>query len=288
MERTKKASAMSKQLVSVFLLGALIACETKTPSGPGGVTPTTSTTTTVVTDDRSDHDDDDDSGNHQPGEELQGVSAAAAESAFRDDAVLQAHCGVARGGSDRRRGDRERERRTHYIVSGVYVMGNGTTGAVDGELKGVNPLENGGNVRRFHHRQDAERVPGRARLRGLARILRASRGPEADQARPPARRVHSAASTRFRCCCPIRARRCRRADHDHDDIDSTIGVDDDVDHDDDRRLHLFVYAAVSGSVSAPRPALKRWRSRRQPIVRGASSPLRLGSRQRDQPRARVR
>ena len=145
MERTKKASAMSKQLVSVFLLGALIACETKTPSGPSGVTPTTSTTTTVspttapttttttipvITSLARSFKAFPPPPPNQPSEMTLFFKLIAAS-----PVVAQAVEGVTASANGE----------NIYIVSGVYVMGNGTTGAVDGELKGVNPLENGGN-----------------------------------------------------------------------------------------------------------------------------------------------
>ena len=135
---------MGKQLVSVLLLGALIACETKTPLGPSGVTPTTSTTTTsspttapttttttipVITSLARSFKAFPPPPANQPSEMTL---------FFKLIAALPVSALTVEGVTASANGDHR------YIVSGVYVMPNGTTGIVDGELTGVNPLENGG------------------------------------------------------------------------------------------------------------------------------------------------
>jgi hypothetical protein len=140
--------AMRKLYVPGLLLCAVIAgCETKTPSGPSGVTPTTSTTTTSVP---------------APGPTTTSsttttsvVIAALARryTAFNPPAnvpsdmtlffELLGGAGVAEptGVTTGRRRATENE----YKVTGVFIMANGTTGTVTGELGGSdNPLETGG------------------------------------------------------------------------------------------------------------------------------------------------
>lgn len=141
--------AMRKLYVPGLLLCAVIAgCETKTPSGPSGVTPTTSTTTTSVP---------------PPGPTTTSsttttsvVIAALARryTAFNPPANVPSEmtlffellggAGFAEPMGAVSTG-RNRATENEYKVTGVYIMGNGTTGTVTGELGGSdNPLETGG------------------------------------------------------------------------------------------------------------------------------------------------
>jgi len=143
---------MRKLLLPGLLLCALIAgCETKTPSGPSGNTPTTSTTTTTVA----------------PVTTTTSVSTTSTivlgslvrrYTAFQPPPNIPADMtlffelipalpvttGAGGGGRQSVFGITENE----YKVTGVFVMGNGTTGTVTGELGGsLNPLETGGEFK---------------------------------------------------------------------------------------------------------------------------------------------
>ncbi len=242
MERTKKASAMSKQLVSVFLLGALIACETKTPSGPSGVTPTTSTTTTVspttapttttttipvITSLARSFKAFPPPPPNQPSEMTLFFKLIAAS-----PVVAQAVEGVTASANGE----------NIYIVSGVYVMGNGTTGAVDGELKGVNPLENGGN---FGGSITAKTPSGCQAERDFGGSLNSS---ELLVDRRRTRHVHLLAeSTRqlqhdFDAAVRSRCAAADGADDDHYDVNNRVDDDDNLGA--CRPLHVFVYTGL--------------------------------------------
>ena len=147
---------MRKLLAAGILLSVLIlACETKTPVGPEGLTPTTSTTTTStppppgVTTTTSSSSSTTTSivlGSlaasykvfpppppNVPSEVtlfLKLLTVTATAPAERALASLGFGAGVTE---------------IEYSVTGVYVMGNGTTGTITGELGGsMNPLETGG------------------------------------------------------------------------------------------------------------------------------------------------
>jgi BACON domain-containing protein len=140
---------MRKLLRPGLLLFAVIAgCETKTPSGPSGNTPTTSTTTTTtapVTTTTSSST----TSTIVLGSLVRRYSAFQAPPTVPSDmtlffelipapAVATASAGSARKSAF---GITENE----YKVTGVFVMGNGTTGTVTGELgEALNPLETGG------------------------------------------------------------------------------------------------------------------------------------------------
>ena len=143
---------MRKLVGPAVLLCAVIAgCETKSPSGPSGNTPTTTTTTTSVP---------------PPGPTTTSsstttsavlASLARRYTAFQPPAnvpadmtlffeLLQAP-GAAAGVTGFAAG-RNAVTENEYKVTGVYVMGNGTTGTVTGELGGsLNPLETGGDFK---------------------------------------------------------------------------------------------------------------------------------------------
>ena len=146
---------MRKLLLPGFLLCAVIAgCETKSPSGPSGNTPTTSTTTTTVTPTTT------------PTTTTSSTSTSTIVlgslvrryTAFQPPPNVPADmtlffelipglpvtAGAGGGGRQSVFGITENE----YKVTGVYVMGNGTTGTVTGELGGsLNPLETGGDFK---------------------------------------------------------------------------------------------------------------------------------------------
>jgi Putative binding domain, N-terminal len=140
---------MRKLLRPGLLLFAVIAgCETKTPSGPSGNTPTTSTTTTTtapVTTTTSSST----TSTIVLGSLVRRYSAFQAPPTVPSDMTLffelipAPAVATASAGSSRKSafGITENE----YKVTGVFVMGNGTTGTVTGELgEALNPLETGG------------------------------------------------------------------------------------------------------------------------------------------------
>jgi hypothetical protein len=143
--------AMRKLYVPGLLLCAVIAgCETKTPSGPSGVTPTTSTTTTSVPPP--------DPTTTSSTTTTSVVIAALARryTAFNPPANVPSEmtlffellggAGFAEPMGAVTTG-RNRATENEYKVTGVYIMGNGTTGTVTGELGGSdNPLETGGEL----------------------------------------------------------------------------------------------------------------------------------------------
>jgi hypothetical protein len=142
---------MRKLLGPGLLLCAVVAgCETKSPSGPSGNTPTTTTTTTSVP---------------VPGPSTTTStttttavlgSLARRYTAFQPppnvpsdmtlffELIQAAPLAPASGFTSGRNAITENE----YKVTGVYIMGNGTTGTVTGELGGsLNPLETGGDFK---------------------------------------------------------------------------------------------------------------------------------------------
>jgi hypothetical protein len=135
---------------AVLLCAVLAGCETKSPAGPSGNTPTTTTTTTSIP---------------PPGPTTTTssttTSAVLASLARRYTTfnpppnvpadmtlffeLLQAP-GIA--GVTGFTAGRNAVTENEYKVTGVYVMGNGTTGTVSGELGGsLNPLETGGDFK---------------------------------------------------------------------------------------------------------------------------------------------
>lgn len=144
---------MRKLLLPGFLLCAVIAgCETKSPSGPSGNTPTTSTTTTTVAPVTT-------TTSSSTTSTIVLGSLVRRYTAFQPppnvpadmtlffELIPQAAVAATGGGGGDRQGVfgiTENE----YKVTGVYVMGNGTTGTVTGELGGsLNPLETGGEFK---------------------------------------------------------------------------------------------------------------------------------------------
>jgi hypothetical protein len=142
---------MRKLLGPGLLLCAVLAgCETKSPSGPSGNTPTTTTTTTSVP---------------VPGPSTTTStttttavlgSLARRYTAFQPppnvpsdmtlffELIQAAPLAGVTGFTSGRNAVTENE----YKVTGVYIMGNGTTGTVIGELGGsLNPLETGGDFK---------------------------------------------------------------------------------------------------------------------------------------------
>lgn len=147
---------MRKLLAAGILLSVLIlACETKTPSGPEGLTLTTSTTTTstppppgVTTTSSS---------SSSTTTSIVLGSLAASYKAFPPPPpnvpsevtlFLKLLTVTATAPADRALaslGFGAGVTEIEYSVTGVYVMGNGTTGTIAGELGGsMNPLETGG------------------------------------------------------------------------------------------------------------------------------------------------
>jgi len=144
---------MRKLVGAGILLCAVIAgCETKSPSGPSGLTPTTSTTTTTV-----------------PGpapttttstttttmvlgalarrySTFQPPPNVPSEMTLFFELIQAPAVASITGFTTGRNAVTENE----YKVTGVYIMGNGTTGTVTGELGGsLNPLETGGEFEGF-------------------------------------------------------------------------------------------------------------------------------------------
>lgn len=143
---------MRKLLAPGILLCAVLAgCETKSPTGPSGNTPTTTTTTTIP-----------------PGPTPTTTTSTTTTTAvlaslarryttfnpppnvpadmtlFFELIQAPAAAPSATGFTAGRNAVTENE----YKVTGVYVMGNGTTGTVSGELGGsLNPLETGGDFK---------------------------------------------------------------------------------------------------------------------------------------------
>ena len=140
---------MRKLYLPGLLLCAVIAgCETKTPSGPSGVTPTTSTTTTSVP-------PPDPTTTSSTTTTTVVIAALARKyTAFNPPANVPSEmtlffellggAGFAEPMGAVTTG-RNRVTENEYKVTGVYIMANGTTGTVTGELGGSdNPLETGG------------------------------------------------------------------------------------------------------------------------------------------------
>jgi hypothetical protein len=134
----------------LLLCAVLAACETKSPTGPSGNTPTTTTTTTIV-----------------PGPTPTTTSSTTTTTAVLGSLarryttfapppnvpadmtllfeLIQAPAAASVTGFT---ADRHAITENEYKVTGVYVMGNGTTGTVTGELGGsLNPLETGGDFK---------------------------------------------------------------------------------------------------------------------------------------------
>jgi hypothetical protein len=145
---------MRKALVGGLLLSALIiACETKAPVGPGSVTvtqtttsttvPTTTTSTTALTTTTTTV-----SGGiarayaaFQPPPDIPANMTLFFELIFGTSPVRSVLASLPLVGQNFA-GATENK----YKVTGVYVMGNGTSGAVNGQLGGSeNPLETGGD-----------------------------------------------------------------------------------------------------------------------------------------------
>lgn len=146
---------MRKLLLPGLLLFAVIAgCETKTPSGPSGNTPTTSTTTSSVAPTTTPTTTTSSSSTSTIvlGSLVRRYTAfqpppnipADMTLFFELIPALPVTAGAGGGGRQSVFGITENE----YKVTGVYVMGNGTTGTVTGELGGsLNPLETGGEFK---------------------------------------------------------------------------------------------------------------------------------------------
>ena len=146
---------MRKLLLPGLLLCALIAaCETKTPSGPSGNTPTTSTTTSSVppTTTPTTTTSSSSTSTIVLGSLVRRYTAfqpppnipADMTLFFELIPALPVTAGAGGGGRQSVFGITENE----YKVTGVFVMGNGTTGSVTGELGGsLNPLETGGDFK---------------------------------------------------------------------------------------------------------------------------------------------
>ena len=144
---------MRKLLVPGLLFCAILAgCETKTPSGPSGNTPTTSTTTTTVAPVTTTTSSSTTS-TIVLGSLVRRYSAFQAPPNVPSDMTLffeliptaaPAPASASASATPTRKsafGITENE----YKVTGVFVMGNGTTGTVTGELgEALNPLETGG------------------------------------------------------------------------------------------------------------------------------------------------
>lgn len=141
---------MRKLLLPGLLLCAVIAgCETKTPSGPSGNTPTTTTTTVAPTPPPTTTTSSSTTSTIVLGSLVRRYTAfqpppnvpADMTLFFELIPALPVTSGAGGGGRPGVFGITENE----YKVTGVYVMGNGTTGTVTGELGGsLNPLETGG------------------------------------------------------------------------------------------------------------------------------------------------
>jgi len=138
----------------LLLFAAIAGCETKTPSGPSGNTPTTSTTTSSVTPTTTPTTTTSSSSTSTIvlGSLVRRYTAfqpppnipADMTLFFELIPALPVTTGAGGGGRQSAFGITENE----YKVTGVFVMGNGTTGTVTGELGGsLNPLETGGEFK---------------------------------------------------------------------------------------------------------------------------------------------
>jgi len=139
-------------LAAGLQVGLLTAgCETKTPSGPTGNTPTTSTTTTTVapTTPLTTSSSSTTTTTIVLGSLTRRYTTFQAPPNVPSDMTLffelipSGFASLPAASSTRRRvfGVTENE----YRVTGVFVMGNGTAGTVSGELgEALNPLETGG------------------------------------------------------------------------------------------------------------------------------------------------
>lgn len=144
---------MRKLLLPGLLMCAVIAgCETKTPSGPSGNTPTTTTTTVAPTPPPTTTTSSSTTSTIVLGSLVRRYTAFQPPPNVPADMTLffeliPALAVTTRAGVGGRQGVfgiTENE----YKVTGVYVMGNGNTGTVTGELGGsLNPLETGGEFK---------------------------------------------------------------------------------------------------------------------------------------------
>jgi CARDB len=152
---------MRKFFVAGLLLCAVIlACETKTPIGPEGLTPTTSTTSTSTIASTSSSSSSTSSTTtttvviaslarryvaFNPPPNVPSDMTLFFELLTPQAAEAQRAARAARNGRPSILGFGPFVTENEYRVTGVYVMGNGTTGTVTGELgESLNPLETGG------------------------------------------------------------------------------------------------------------------------------------------------
>lgn len=130
----------------LLLCAVLAACETKSPTGPSGNTPTTTTTTTVLAPTTT---------TTSSSTTTTGVLASLARryTAFQPPPNVPADMtlffellqGGPVGGLTAFTPGRKGVLENEYKVTGVYVMLNGTTGTITGELgEALDPLETGG------------------------------------------------------------------------------------------------------------------------------------------------
>jgi hypothetical protein len=142
---------MRKFLGPGLLLCAVFAgCETKTPTGPSGNTPTTTTTTTSVPGPAPTTTTSTTTTSSVLGSlarrytTFQPPPNVPADMTLFFELIQAAPAASPTGFTSGRNAVTENE----YKVTGVYVMNNGTTGTVTGELGGsLNPLETGGEFK---------------------------------------------------------------------------------------------------------------------------------------------